>query len=63
LALLELAERPDGATLKELLDACGWKECRATLRQVAEAAGKQLVTVQGAEGEPVRYKAVEEAGQ
>jgi hypothetical protein len=40
--LWSLLTRPGGATMPQLLKACGWKRCRSTLGKMARSAGKKV---------------------
>ncbi|MBP2230785.1 hypothetical protein J2847_004094 [Azospirillum agricola] len=52
--LVELASRPEGVTLEEMLDAVGWKECRGTLGEACRESGLGLECRDG------RYYAVKQ---
>ena len=54
--LLRLMERASGATMEELLDACGWTSCSNTIKVVAKKAGKKLVR-EKEKGKITRYYA------
>lgn len=54
--LLALISRPGGATLTEMLNATGWKECRGTALTLAKKAGKTLTLIK-AEGKANRWQA------
>lgn len=56
--LLQLVSRPDGATLAEMLNATGWKECRGTALLLARRVGKKLTLIKGEDGKVNRWKAV-----
>ena len=52
--LLNLLMRPNGATLTEMLNTTGWKECRGTALELAARVGKKMSIVKE-EGKVTRW--------